>query len=872
MATTQGQPQTGKIKTRGLVLTREDARSVVPPPSMPVLAASPAVASQSATYASNDKRDFFFVIDNFVKRAGSTESANIEWKFRSNIWTYDCVKWRCKIVLANPSAHRQATQASVYLQIKNGGDFVPPWTLDASLTVELVNHLNFRKSIVKECHHVFNQDEWILNWGFSDFVSISHLFDPERGFLDGSGSIVWKIHHVEQILSPPHVISVKLFTEEDMYINNAGPDIVLYPGKIPAFSMVNNFSGRDLQVRVAEHLAIQPHLMQLWMFSDTEPANQRRQEPQESKRGPERPTILVSETTQNYRIGSKYLHLFVEISDLPMSCPTDTIAFPETDSFIKLYFKFFNVSQNKLLYVGSLYCYPTQSLAQIVPTLRLLASLDSKEELQLFKESPSFQVDQLPTSTPLSSLSSGDVVVFQPSRTKMACSNWYTRASQCVVVVFYLAEYYTTCQQVGHPAATPTTTTTSTSSSSTTAASSGFLESREGLKLVLTLKTAKTFTYVVEKLCRRLRGVVIDPTTVSIRCIPFGLPIARSQGVQDILKLLEQNVLFFDVQNTSISDFVEAYNNQSQVPYFALGGADMDLICNVCRKYLTDPVLHSTCGEMLCAECAAVGKCPGCSGTISPRTISPAVPTVIRNRLLSANVVCTVCCKVTQKKNSASHLQSCKCVCADCGMKYRPQYFKEHTSICVAQMTKCGICGVSAKRGHIVTTHLLICPCSCVHGCGKIVCTLTQPSHDKQCPAKQIKCPKCGLVAQRSVIQDPSHCAPCPRQCGVQVAQGCSEAHDAQCGGVTVPCPASDAMCPWRGPRSGLSQHIGSCAFMLCRSALVRMLQENATSTARLNSLVQSTRQRAAEVAVLCEAVQAKCTTATTTTSTSSSS
>ncbi|KAG9160409.1 hypothetical protein Leryth_008815 [Lithospermum erythrorhizon] len=123
---------------------------------------SPAVDEPQATR-------FTWAIENFTR-------VN-QKKLYSDVFVVGEFKWR---VLIFPKGNN-VDCLSVYLDVADSSNLPYGWSRYAQFSLAVVNQISSKYSIKKDTQHQFHQRE--SDWGFTSFMPLSDLYDPNKGYL-----------------------------------------------------------------------------------------------------------------------------------------------------------------------------------------------------------------------------------------------------------------------------------------------------------------------------------------------------------------------------------------------------------------------------------------------------------------------------------------------------------------------------------------------------------------------------------------------------------------------------------------------------------------------------------------------------------------
>ncbi|XP_049401012.1 ubiquitin C-terminal hydrolase 12-like isoform X4 [Solanum stenotomum] len=132
-------------------------------------------APENATTGENQAVDepqasrFTWTIDEF--------SRLIVKKLYSEPFVVGSYKWR---VLIFPKGNNVEC-LSMYLDVADSATLPYGWNRYAQFSLTVVNQINPKYSVKKETQHQFNQRE--SDWGFTSFMLLSDLYDPNKGYL-----------------------------------------------------------------------------------------------------------------------------------------------------------------------------------------------------------------------------------------------------------------------------------------------------------------------------------------------------------------------------------------------------------------------------------------------------------------------------------------------------------------------------------------------------------------------------------------------------------------------------------------------------------------------------------------------------------------
>ncbi|CAA6653759.1 unnamed protein product [Spirodela intermedia] len=148
------------------------------PQPMEVVAAQP----ESATSAENQPVEdpptsrFTWTIENFSR-------LNVK-KHYSDVFFVGGYKWR---ILIFPKGNN-VDHLSMYLDVADSASLPYGWSRYAQFSLAVVNQIQHKYTIRKDTQHQFNGRE--SDWGFTSFMPLSEIYDPNRGYLVNDTLIV----------------------------------------------------------------------------------------------------------------------------------------------------------------------------------------------------------------------------------------------------------------------------------------------------------------------------------------------------------------------------------------------------------------------------------------------------------------------------------------------------------------------------------------------------------------------------------------------------------------------------------------------------------------------------------------------------------
>ncbi|KAL0426633.1 UNVERIFIED_CONTAM: Ubiquitin carboxyl-terminal hydrolase 12 [Sesamum latifolium] len=105
-------------------------------------------------------------------------------KLYSDVFVVGGYKWR---VLIFPKGNN-VDYLSMYLDVADSSSLPYGWSRYAQFSLAVVNQLNSKYTIKKDTQHQFNQRE--SDWGFTSFMPLSELYDPNKGYLVNDTCVV----------------------------------------------------------------------------------------------------------------------------------------------------------------------------------------------------------------------------------------------------------------------------------------------------------------------------------------------------------------------------------------------------------------------------------------------------------------------------------------------------------------------------------------------------------------------------------------------------------------------------------------------------------------------------------------------------------
>ncbi|KAL0337100.1 UNVERIFIED_CONTAM: Ubiquitin carboxyl-terminal hydrolase 12 [Sesamum calycinum] len=105
-------------------------------------------------------------------------------KLYSDVFVVGGYKWR---VLIFPKGNN-VDYLSMYLDVADSSSLPYGWSRYAQFSLAVVNQMNNKYTIKKDTQHQFNQRE--SDWGFTSFMPLSELYDPNKGYLVNDTCVV----------------------------------------------------------------------------------------------------------------------------------------------------------------------------------------------------------------------------------------------------------------------------------------------------------------------------------------------------------------------------------------------------------------------------------------------------------------------------------------------------------------------------------------------------------------------------------------------------------------------------------------------------------------------------------------------------------
>ncbi|KAJ1702648.1 hypothetical protein LUZ63_002427 [Rhynchospora breviuscula] len=166
-------------------LEQEDEEMLVPHPEL-ANGAQPMEVTQADTSTTTAESQqqiedppisrFTWAIENF-SRVNSK-------KLYSEVFVVGGYKWR---ILIFPKGNN-VDYLSMYLDVADSAILPYGWSRYAQFSLSVANQIHNKFTVRKETQHQFNQRE--SDWGFTSFMPLSELYDPNRGYLVNDTCIV----------------------------------------------------------------------------------------------------------------------------------------------------------------------------------------------------------------------------------------------------------------------------------------------------------------------------------------------------------------------------------------------------------------------------------------------------------------------------------------------------------------------------------------------------------------------------------------------------------------------------------------------------------------------------------------------------------
>ncbi|KAH6807531.1 ubiquitin-specific protease 12 [Perilla frutescens var. frutescens] len=119
---------------------------------------------------------FTWTIENFSR-------VNMK-KMYSDVFVVGGYKWR---VLIFPKGNN-VDYLSMYLDVADSATLPYGWSRYAQFSLAIVNQMHNKLTVKKDTQHQFNQRE--SDWGFTSFMPLSELYDPNKGYLMNDTCVV----------------------------------------------------------------------------------------------------------------------------------------------------------------------------------------------------------------------------------------------------------------------------------------------------------------------------------------------------------------------------------------------------------------------------------------------------------------------------------------------------------------------------------------------------------------------------------------------------------------------------------------------------------------------------------------------------------
>jgi len=166
-------------------LEQEDEEMLVPHPEL-TNGAQPMEVAQtdtSTTTAESQQQIEDPPISRFTWAIENFSRVNAK-KLYSEIFVVGGYKWR---ILIFPKGNN-VDYLSMYLDVADSSMLPYGWSRYAQFSLSVVNQIHNKFTVRKETQHQFNQRE--SDWGFTSFMPLSELYDPNRGYLVNDSCIV----------------------------------------------------------------------------------------------------------------------------------------------------------------------------------------------------------------------------------------------------------------------------------------------------------------------------------------------------------------------------------------------------------------------------------------------------------------------------------------------------------------------------------------------------------------------------------------------------------------------------------------------------------------------------------------------------------
>ncbi|XP_020095661.1 ubiquitin carboxyl-terminal hydrolase 12-like isoform X3 [Ananas comosus] len=164
-------------------LEQEDEEMLVPHPDITEGTEPMEVApTETAITAENQQTDepstyrFSWTVENF-SRLGIR-------KHYSEVFIVGGYKWR---ILVFPKGNN-VDNLSLYLDVADSALLPYGWSRYAQFSLSVINQINNKHTVRKEAQHLFNARE--SDWGFTSFMPLCELYNPNRGYLMNDTCIV----------------------------------------------------------------------------------------------------------------------------------------------------------------------------------------------------------------------------------------------------------------------------------------------------------------------------------------------------------------------------------------------------------------------------------------------------------------------------------------------------------------------------------------------------------------------------------------------------------------------------------------------------------------------------------------------------------
>ncbi|MED6205901.1 hypothetical protein PIB30_022032 [Stylosanthes scabra] len=353
-------------------------------------------------------------------------------KLYSDSFQVGSYRWR---ILVFPKGNN-VDRLSVYLNVADSRLLSYGWSGYAQFSLTVVNQLHNKFSIRKEASHQFNARE--SDWGFTNFMPLSEMLDPSRGYVvndtcvveaDVSVSLVRLKKEQEEeeqnrkrkrkVNTAAHLYTiVKVARDVDLF-KQIGEDIffdLVDHDKVRSFRIQNQLPFIDFKEKVAKELGVPVQYQRFWLWA-TRRNNTYRPHRPVTPQEESQPVGQLREVSN--KANSAELKLFLEME---IGQDFRPIALPEKSTKdLLLFFKLYDPSNEEfrfLRYIGRFYVSALGKPMDILTRLNEMAGFARDEEIELFEEikfEPEVMCELIDKKSTFlaNELEDGDIICFQ---------------------------------------------------------------------------------------------------------------------------------------------------------------------------------------------------------------------------------------------------------------------------------------------------------------------------------------------------------------------------------------------------------------------------------------------------------------------------